>query len=601
MAMVHNFNSLPKEDQMEALKQLKLMDSPVPNALAKEIEEDLYRISASESMSVATEKEEVAPALINRASVKTAISNKTKAKTITADFNFEGEADNLEDTQLETVLDSSVDGKAEMKEFLDMDSEANVSASMTADSDENETLESGSEAEEEVTDPTITIKSGLNISEADKPMNLNGNEYWLTEAEVIEMEYTLTAANRKMTALQSRKMRTPARAAMVETQMAMSEEMKKKMIQGKEMRKKTRRVNGAWWWEPPYFMGVICLCMLLMLTPVSAVTTDHMLMNVAYFLNDEFTTAVLEIMDYVNFDTFGKMNSTVYRLFFHEVADSVSLSDAAVSMVILMTVLVKNKERIIRAVSASAELMANKTVVDALNFIKSNTSSYVSPDPTKFPLVKITDSFAPVSLLYFVAYNRTLTLTKLFEQMWFGNMILSPFLQDLHEMFARFFWTQIVKKTKNNTKARDKTRNAGTFYTDIYENTQNDTYQYLMMNSTVMTDYPKTLKGVMRYFGLIRNASPMIHSAMAKDAMILFPPRADWKFFHPRFVKDESVTTKDVYMVSGDYTADGMRFDANLTVGPLNSWMATFTESQLKAAPPETIIKIDTTELKLMH
>lgn len=357
----------------------------------------------------------------------------------------------------------------------------------------------------------------------------------------------------------------------------------------------------SWWNMPPYLVILCILCIFNLFALSDAVTTDHMLRDVTFFLQNDFKTAANSILAETSFDTFGKMDSTVYRMMFHDIISSVSLDDVVMSIVILLTVMIKSKERIIRAINAIPNLKAIAEVAEAMDFIQNQCVTYVDPAGKKFPLVKLPESFCTISFVYFCAFNSSFTLTKLFECQWFGHLVLTPFLQDLHEMFMRFFWTQIVKKTRNKTKNRDKERSVGVFYSDIYENTVSDTYNFSTFNGVILNNPPKTLVQLIQLVNRIRTESSFTMTAMDPTASVLLPPRADWKFFHPRFSKDPSITTHDLFQATGDYNRASGIFDRNLTNGLLTDWMRTFNSSHLKAAPSETVIKKDDVETTYTH
>jgi hypothetical protein len=462
------------------------------------------------------------------------------------------------------------------------------------DVEEGDVEESVEFMEIAVGDPAFsitTIESDYTkIDEGAYEIQMGTTRAWLTESEYMEFKETLNDLGRVL--------EDNTEEAEDDEETTVEEVPKADPVKVKraaQMRKKYTKASHPtkWWNMPPYLMTIMLIIFLLTTLSVEAALTDHMMTDMTYFLSADFETTAGELLAETSFETFGKMDSTIYRMMFQDLCDMHMLDAVTVSLIIFLTVMIKNKGRIVRAVTMNATLAGNEKISAAISFIEAQCINYVDAASNKFPLVKLPESFCSVSCVYFIAYNENLTLTSLLSSQWFGHLALSDFLQDLHQMYMRFFWTQTVKKTKNKTKNRDNSRKAGVFYTDIYENTIGDTYRFYTYTGDVARNSPATLLNLISYCNILRADSPSVAGNLSTAACRLVPPREDWKFFHPRFAQDPGVTDRDSFLCEGDYDPKSGRFNRALTVGLLSDWMMTFTPAELKAAPTETKITID--------
>jgi hypothetical protein len=223
-------------------------------------------------------------------------------------------------------------------------------------------------------------------------------------------------------------------------------------------------------------------------------------------LTQEAWDAINVINEVVDFESFGKKSALTYQQDFIRLATAKNLPSEVTAIVIYLTVMIKNKERIMREIDTNMKLRQNPSAIHARKFISENLIQYVNPnDTSKFPIVKLPDSFPSMSALMYVRYNPKGTVAGLLSNTWFAGMYISDELQDLNEAATRKFWTVVVQKTRNKTTSRDNARKAGVFYTDIYENSINDEFRFLMNDTTIKNDRMLTFKHLLTWFNLIRN------------------------------------------------------------------------------------------------
>lgn len=344
---------------------------------------------------------------------------------------------------------------------------------------------------------------------------------------------------------------------------------------------------------------MLVFLIMCMTSPVNAAVNDAMLANFATFLGADFQAAVKHITDNTQFENFGKMNADLYRMLFYDISDKAGIAIEVQSVVIFLCIMIKSKDRIQKALRANSVLTTNATVVAAQNFIKDHCSDYVTNNPGKFPVVKIPESFSTLAMVYFCGFFENLTMTALLSQQWFGHLKLSEFLQDLHEMFMRFHWTQIVKKTKNTTASRNAVHKVGTFYTEIHENVISDSFPLkTYAGADVATDMV-TIENLVNYINALRvtavTAVGHTAPALAGPQAEVMPPREDWKMFHPKYTRNTVTTTHFEPQITGDYDRNTGAFDATLPDGLLSDWRAQVNAraGEIKRAPAQYKITID--------
>jgi len=327
--------------------------------------------------------------------------------------------------------------------------------------------------------------------------------------------------------------------------------------------------------------------MILLAGVVSA--ADPMVANVASFLSVDFKNVAKAMMAQVSFETFGKMDSAAYRIAFEETCARANISSTVRNIVILFSVMIKNRDRVIRAIEGSTGLLAIDEVMEAKAFLTRHCTNYVTNQRLKYPFVKIPESFASLSAVYFAAFNDEASVTAIFSTTWFSHLPLSQFLQDLAEMYMRFLWTQIITSTKNTGASRDSDRSVGTFYPDIYDNAISDSEAMVDYEGDPYTRAMVKVGSVIAFVNWVRTQSGL--PPLAANKKILLPPREDWRFFHPKFQKDPAITTHDAMIPTGDYNAVG-EFEPDRATGFLSAWMASFATKVLPKARSQTTVKI---------
>lgn len=289
------------------------------------------------------------------------------------------------------------------------------------------------------------------------------------------------------------------------------------------------------------------------------VTTDTMITNFGSFSTADFIAAAITFVANIDFDSFGVMNSALYRALFMKLVSDHNLTPEAISFVILLATIVKSKSRIISAYNNVAASAKNAHTQSAIQFITNHTSQYVNVTgrnaTQNMPLVKIPESFSSVSTFYFAAMHPNITVSKLINNVFFGNQYLSEFLQDLHEAYERYYWTQVVRSTNNKTSARPRDRPVGTFFTDIYENRKTDSNPFKIANGNtiVFGNIPTgqtasataamavTLNDIASYIGSAKS-SIQANVPTAKDLTFRWF-HSEFRAFHPAYRVDPTVVS----------------------------------------------------------
>lgn len=216
-------------------------------------------------------------------------------------------------------------------------------------------------------------------------------------------------------------------------------------------------------------------------------------------MKDFFDFSVLESLDPDDFIGFGLQTSHEYRKQFKKMCADASLSKKAITLVILLTLLVKKKERIVKA-SATDKFMssfsADADMMAAVAFISAFTEqSTKHPDVIamkKFPLVNIPSCQPNLSLFIFLMFNMkdASFVAKTAEQRmdfvfegkntFMVQMNLDPALQEMAKAGNVKFWSDTVKKS---TVEKGKFFEAG-WHEDYYDTAAKDMYPILEKSAT---------------------------------------------------------------------------------------------------------------------
>jgi hypothetical protein len=260
---------------------------------------------------------------------------------------------------------------------------------------------------------------------------------------------------------------------------------------------------------------------------------------------------------------------------FEKIADNAKLTSSQKSIVILLTTLIKNRNRILTELNNYEDLKKYTDLKIALNFIDKNCVQYVNETGRKvtkhFPIVKIPESFCSAAVNFSCRFNENNTVGWMMSQSYFGNMNLSDFMQDLNESYIRFQWTQLNKTSKNTSGSKPKDRFEATFYMDIYANTRSDGYPFYDKSGAVKifasgaSDPYKMrdLKDLAQYINSIRDPS---WAKLDEVALEVHMCHNDWKKFHPAYQKNNN----NVYIKMFDYDNSGTKIQ-NTTAGLLTN------------------------------
>jgi hypothetical protein len=340
---------------------------------------------------------------------------------------------------------------------------------------------------------------------------------------------------------------------------------------------------------------------------------DKMLEDFAVFFDETWTINADIYMETVDFDSFGKLDSKAYRLMFESLVLEKGLNTSVTNYVILLSVLIKNKERIVNAVKTYESLSTNPDLNAAVAFINNSMDQYVNQTVNtaskRFPIVKLPESYASVSVAYATYFNKNLTAGWMLMQSYFGNMAMSDFLQDLNESAMRYLWTQSTTTTKNLGKARATNRKIGTFYEDIYWNTKRDGYLFYLMDGKKFMfkkteteagmESPVTIEDLVEYFLEVRKTEKFEKPENLNKKLTDFKfVHQDWKRFHPAFYKSLTDETNMIQRFEYDrITGYRMAYEDGM-VGLLSDLLkneveyffsGALTEIRVKAIPEEAV------------
>jgi hypothetical protein len=218
-----------------------------------------------------------------------------------------------------------------------------------------------------------------------------------------------------------------------------------------------------------------------------------------------------------DWSSLGLQDSHKYREQFLKIATNARLTGPQIFYAIMAAVAVKNRDRILKSLGV---IVGNPDITAVCRFFKDNCVQYVpQSSPTKFPVVKIPESFPSVALVASIAIwgrveeaAREPVLKKIKEQLFFGQMKISAEMQNEHMEWERdVFWgtsedTGLVRSSKFDRRPKSIKLE---FNTAFYETKANDKYPFLSVDglevdfaaeeptNDELWDYIKDVKEVM--------------------------------------------------------------------------------------------------------
>lgn len=157
---------------------------------------------------------------------------------------------------------------------------------------------------------------------------------------------------------------------------------------------------------------------------------------------------------------FGKMNSHLYRAKLMKLMTSAGLSPESMLMVFVFFSIIKNRDRVIRAMENMDETSKSQAWFDkTLKFIQTHVTQYVTGTigNTKMPAVNIPSCNPGLDILAFclITNPADLTLDNLKNRMTFAQLSLDDELQALAKVGYANYWDNVVTGTKNPTKTEE--------------------------------------------------------------------------------------------------------------------------------------------------
>lgn len=180
---------------------------------------------------------------------------------------------------------------------------------------------------------------------------------------------------------------------------------------------------------------------------------------------------------------FGKMNSHLYRHQLFAKMEDKKLDAESMMLVYAMSSIIKSQPRIVQAMTDMPEVdrFASTGVWYAVRaFFETECVQYVSAakKTKKFPVVNIPNSMPGLDILWFCLCTKKeeRTMDKLMIRPTFAQMALKEDVQTIAREGYEFYWTKIVKGSRNPDKV-----DAPGMRQDFYETTAADQYAFITL------------------------------------------------------------------------------------------------------------------------
>lgn len=259
-----------------------------------------------------------------------------------------------------------------------------------------------------------------------------------------------------------------------------------------------------------------------------------------------------DLMDYLTskreeWEVFGKMNSHLYRRLLTKLMVDSRLSGEQMFMVYFLFSVVKNRDRVLKAMDAmTAEEKAKPWFAPVLNFINTRVTQYVS-DVTKskkFPAVNIPNCNPGLDVLvYFIMTEpNKWSLLELSRRTTFSQLDLDAELQDYAKEGYKYYWDKVVNKSNNpDAKEANNKIEAPSFKEEYYANSVSDNYKLvdLELKEVEAPDGGYHLEDVLDYaFKLDVNNELNLEVCALKDDL----PLEVWN----KYIADKAVEGEDI-------------------------------------------------------
>jgi len=183
---------------------------------------------------------------------------------------------------------------------------------------------------------------------------------------------------------------------------------------------------------------------------------------------------------------FGKMDSHLYRQKLFRRMEEKALSAEAMMLVYAMASIIKSQPRIVQAMTDMPEnerFSSEGVWYSVRSFFETECVQYVTSarKTKKFPVVNIPNTMPGLDILWFCLCTKDedRTMDKLKVRPTFTQMALKADVQTIAREGYEFYWTKVVKGTRNEDKVE-----APGMKQNYYETSAADKYQLIGLTAT---------------------------------------------------------------------------------------------------------------------
>lgn len=193
--------------------------------------------------------------------------------------------------------------------------------------------------------------------------------------------------------------------------------------------------------------------------------------------------------------TFGKMNSHLYRGWLFKEFEDNQLTSESRMLVYALASVIKSQPRIVQAMKDTPEneqFGSDGVWFAVRNFFEVKCTQYVSSSKKqkKFPVVNIPTTFPGLDILMWclTTEDEERTFEALMKRPTFTQINLNPEAQTRAKEGYEYYWTKIVKGTKNEDKVEKPEMRE-----EYYNTSAADKYKlYTIDSSGKMDEFPST-------------------------------------------------------------------------------------------------------------
>jgi hypothetical protein len=185
-------------------------------------------------------------------------------------------------------------------------------------------------------------------------------------------------------------------------------------------------------------------------------------------------------------EMFGKMNSNMYRTMLMTKMTEANLTGEQRFMVFFLFSVVKNKDRVLKAMEAmAAEDKSKPWFAPVMNFINTSITQYVSDvqRSKKFPAVNIPNCNPGLDILIWclITHPNKRTVWELAQRTTFSQLNLDVNMQSIAREGYAEYWGNVVRTSKN-PDAITQALPTPQFREDYYSNSVSDKYLFVDLN-----------------------------------------------------------------------------------------------------------------------